>query len=106
MKIINFRQRMNSVMSLLSNLWFQRNHTAIHATLHKPSPADKATMPTFACHQSSDAIKKWKPTDLGQQQHIKEAIVIFVAENLQSLSIVESKAFSKILVIATLSNAI
>ena len=94
---------MNSVMSLLSNLrqfWFQRNHTAIHATLHNPSPADKAIMSTFVCHQSSDAIKKWKPTDPGQQQHITEAIVTFVAENLQSLSIVESKAFSKILAIA------
>ena len=105
-------------MSLLSNLrkfWFQKNHTAIHATLHNPSPADhtaihatlhnpspaeKAIMSTFVWHQSSDAIKKWKPTGLGQQQHITEAIVTFVAENLQSLSIVESKAFSKILAIA------
>ena len=57
-------------------------------------------MSTFVCHQSSDAIKKWKPTDPGQQQHITEAIVTFVAQNLQSLSIVESKAFSKILAIA------
>ena len=51
-------------------------------------------MSTFVCHQSSDAIEN------GSQQHITEAIVTFVAENLQSLSIVESKAFSKILAIA------
>ena len=57
-------------------------------------------MSLFVCHQSSDTIKKWKLTDPEQQQNITEAIVTFVAENLQSLSIVENKAFSKILAIA------
>ena len=42
-------------------------------------------------------MQKWLSTDRGKQEEITDAIVGFVAHNLQALSVVESKAFRKVL---------
>ena len=41
-------------------------------------------------------MEKWRPTDRGKQEEITNAIVSFVTDDLQALSVVESKAFRNV----------
>lgn len=79
-------------------LLFQRHHSNIHKALTNPPPPPQPSqsLSTFITQQPRP-ISKWASTDPGQQQRITSAIVDFVAQDLQPLSVVESPAFRHIL---------
>ena len=56
----------------------------------------QADLPTFL-GSTSVGVKKWKPIDCGKQKELTDAVVSFVASDLQPLSVVESPAFRKLL---------
>ena len=49
---------------------------------------------------TSNSLKKWNSTDSGKQKELTDAIVTFVAQDLQPLAIVESPAFRRVLEMA------
>ena len=51
---------------------------------------------------TSNSLKKWNSTDSGKQKELTDAIVMFVAQDLQPLAIVESPAFRRVLEMAEL----
>ena len=56
-------------------------------------------MDAFITHQP-DKTKKWQSCDLGKQQAMTHALVSFVVENLQPVSIVESPDFCNLIAVA------
>ena len=65
---------------------FQRHHPAIYkAVTAKPDPKEQLPMTQFVNYKPT----KWTPYH-PPQQYIMSVIVIFVAEDLQALSVIEA----------------
>ena len=66
--------------------------------MHNPQLLRKQPyLPLLAFHLNPSQLKKWRSNDGGKQKDITDAIVSFVASDLQPLSVVESLAFRQIL---------
>ncbi len=65
----------------------------------QPSSSQQTLLPSLQ-GSVSHSVQKWKSTDGGKQKQITDAVVNFIASDLQPLSVVESSAFRKILEMA------
>ena len=64
----------------------------------QPSNTQEASISAFAGFlPQPQSVKKWRSNDGGMQKDITDAIVSFIASDLQPLSVVESIAFRQIL---------
>lgn len=80
----------------MTSCQLQRHHNVIYESLHSV----EENQGTISTYFPTKPTKKWQPGDSGKQKHITEAIVTFIAKDMQSLSIVESKSFRQVLEVA------